>query len=424
MIPTLRSALCALVLAAPVAAQITAPPAPPPDPEPGEALVVYLMTMGEGDLVYERFGHNAIWVHDPVNGTDHTYNWGLFDFDEEGFLREFIRGRMWYWMDAFDARATTRGYVARNRSVWVQELELTPRQRVELVEFMEWNRLPDNRFYRYDYYHDNCSTRVRDALDRALGGQIREQTAGVPSGTTFRSHTRRVTAIAPVTYTGLMVGLGRGVDREISLWEEMFLPLSLRETVRELTVADAAGRQVPLVRSEQTLFLADRPPLPEAPPRWWPVYLAVGLTLALLLLVLGHLAGRNAVARSGAAGLGALWGVLAGGLGVVLAGLWAFTDHAAAYHNENLFQFNPLALPLVVLFPLLVYRPLRWGGVTAAVAVAVAGLSLVGALLKALPSFFQGNGDLIALALPVHLALAGIAVLWFFARRIGSGAAE
>lgn len=391
-------------------AQITAPPVPPLEVEPGSELTVYLMTMGEGDLVWERFGHNALWIHDPVTGTDHTYNWGLFDFDEPGFLRRFVQGRMWYWMDAFDAHLTAQAYMRANRSVWVQELNLTPAQREDLAEFVAWNRRPENRFYRYDYYYDNCSTRVRDAIDRVLGGQVRSQTENVPAGETFRTHTRRASANDVLTYTGLMVGLGPEVDREISVWEEMFLPLAMRERLRDLTVTDANGRTAPLVVSEGTLFTADRPPFPEAPPRWWPGYLAVGLGLAALILVLGRIAGRSAAARAALTGLGVGWSLVGGVLGVVLLGLWAFTDHAAAYRNENLFHFSPLSLALVVLLPALIYRSGldRWA---AGVAVAVAGLSLLGLLLTPLPWLPQVNVELMALALPVNAAVAVVASL-------------
>jgi hypothetical protein len=404
----------------PLVAQIAAPPAPTPAVEPGSELRVYLMTMGEGDQVYERFGHNAIWIHDPVAGTDHTYNWGLFDFDQPGFIREFIQGRMWYWMDAFPARLTAESYRLANRSVWVQELNLTPAQRRALVERLEWNRLPENRFYRYDYYYDNCSTRVRDALDFVLDGQIREQTADLPAGETFRTHTRRLTTNDVAIYTGLMAGLGPAVDRPISVWEEMFLPLAMRESVRDLTVTDADGRRAPLVLAEETLFVAERPPPPATPPRWWPGYLAAGLALAALILTLGQPAAHHAVARAALAGVAGAWLLAAGVLGVVLAGLWGLTDHAAAYRNENLFQFNPLALALLVLLPLFLYRPRRFDRWALVVAATVAGLSVLGVVVKVFPWFRQVNGELLVLAVPVHVAIA--LVVWLAVRRRESGA--
>src|SRR5687768_8874676 len=100
--PTLRpSAPPALRLSAPPALR---PSAPPP------TLTVYLMTMGPGKRVWERFGHNAIWVHDPVKGTDKAYNYGLFDLRQENFLVQFLQGRMWYWMQGFPAQSYVELY--------------------------------------------------------------------------------------------------------------------------------------------------------------------------------------------------------------------------------------------------------------------------------------------------------------------------
>lgn len=407
-----RAALLCLALllpvlaGAPVRAQEAAPPAAATQGEPGSELTVYLLTMGPGDLVYERFGHNAIWIQDARRGTDIAYNYGIFDFNQENFILRFVQGRMWYWMDGFDAFRTLDPYVWDDRSVWVQELNLTPRQKAELRDFLEWNAQEENRFYRYDYYRDNCSTRVRDAIDHVLGGQLRAQTENLPSGTTYRSHTRRLTTNDVPIYTGLNVGLGQGVDREISAWEEMFLPLKLREHARTLTIRGEDGREVPLVRAEQTLYQSSRDPIREAPPSWIPGYLLAGALLGGLLALLGYAAPRHRTARFGFAALAALWALLAGTFGVMLTGLWAFTDHAAAYANENLFQMNPLVLPLVLLVPALAYG-VRWAARPALwLSFAVAALSLLGLLLKLLPGFFQVNGEVIALVLPVYLGLA------------------
>src|SRR5215218_7066159 len=224
-------------------------------------LRVYLLTMGPGDEVWEKFGHNAIWVHDPQRGGDPAYNYGMFDFQQENFILNFARGRMLYWMEGFDAFVTLDHYRALNRSVWAQELNLTPAQARTVRDYLEWNQRPENRFYRYDYYRDNCSTRVRDVLDRVLGGALKAATASVPSGVTYRWHTRRLVgegaANLPI-YTAINTGLGPAADRQVSKWDEMFLPMRLRDEVRALKVRDAGGNLVPLVAREQTVFTATR----------------------------------------------------------------------------------------------------------------------------------------------------------------------
>ena len=383
-----------------------ASPSPPPrlPASPPESLTVYLMTMGPGKRVWERFGHNAIWIHDPVNGTDQAYNYGLFDFHQHNFLLRFAQGRMWYWMQGFSAQSYLELYRRANRSVWVQELDIPPHARRELQQFLEWNERPENRFYHYDYYRDNCSTRVRDALDRALGGQIRNQTAGQPTGHTYRFHTLRLTSNDPPIYTALLLALGHPVDRPISQWEEMFLPLAMRNHLRAVTIRDANGVTHPLVRSERALYESTDPAPPESPPNWIPGYLIIGTAVGAGVFALARGSGRTA--RVGFYFLALGWVLLSGLGGLVLAGLWGLTDHTAAYNNENLLQLNLLALPLLWLIPRAAGERIGRARTASILALLVAAVSLLGLVLKALPAFYQMNGQVIALALPAQLGLA------------------
>jgi len=404
--PALAVATLCCLTAATGDCQAGAPRPGEPRAAPGSELRVYLMTMGPGVAVWERFGHNAIWIDDSSVEPDTAYNYGLFDFQQENFLLRFIRGQMWYWMAGFPAESYVQTYVRDNRSVWLQELNLPPHARLELREFLRWNERPENRFYHYDYYRDNCSTRVRDAIDRVIGGAIEAQTASRPTGTTYRFHTQRLTANDPLVFTGLLLALGQQVDRPISAWEEMFLPLALRDHVRQVTVTGPDGARVPLVASERTLFESTAPPPPGAPPSWLHWYLLVGTVIGALAATLGGLARRQVAGRLGLGVVAVVWGSLGGLAGVVLAGLWAFTDHVMAYRNENLFQVNPLVLALAVLVPLGLGgsgRAARWAR---ALALGLAGLSLLGLVLQVLPGFDQVNGQVIALALPIHLGFA------------------
>ncbi|HEU4830438.1 MAG TPA: DUF4105 domain-containing protein [Gemmatimonadales bacterium] len=376
-----------------------------PAGEPGSELTISLVTMGPGRYVWERFGHNAIRVTDHRTGADTTYNYGMFDFGHENFFANFATGRMDYWMEGHDAIREVSAYMRDDRSVWVQVLNLTPRQRLELRDFLQWNARPENRFYRYHYYYDNCSTRVRDAIDRVLGGAIRRGTDSVASGATYRSHTRRLTENDLFIYTGINIGLSRPTDRPISEWEEMFLPLALREHVRSITVPDENGVPRPLVASEETLYVSTGDPPPTAPPRWWPRYLGVGLLVGALVAVSGHRRHASRGARTLFAMIGALWSVVAGIAGILLVYLWCFTDHVTSYANENLLQLSPLSLALVVLIPLVAFGK-STGRAGGRISIAVAILSLIGLALKLLPAG-QVNGEIIALALPIHLGVAG-----------------
>ena len=373
--------------------------------EPGAALTVYLMTFGPGRAVWERFGHNAIWIHDPVNGSDQAYNYGLFDFRQENFILRFARGQMRSWMAGFPAESYIRQYERDNRSVWLQELDIPPSARVELQRFLQWNELPEHKFYHYDYYRDNCSTRVRDALDRVLGGAIRRQTEAVPTDASFRFHTQRLTANDPFIFTGLLLALGERVDRPITAWDEMFLPVAMREHLRTLRIPGPAGASVPLVKSERTIFESTAPAPPDEPPDWLAGYFAIGAAIGASLVGLAGKARESRGARTLLLGLAGIWSLTAGLAGLILAGLWGATDHVMAACNENLLQLNPLSLLLLPVLPAAV-RGGTWKRAALPLAIGLTALSLLGLAIQLLPWFQQVNGPAIALALPAHLGLA------------------
>ena len=129
-------------------------------PSTGDSVRVFLATMQPGEESYERFGHDAIIILDQSSGDSWAYNYGVFDFNAPNFIGNFIRGKMTYWIDVDPGLPTLDHYRNDDRSVWLEELNLSPSQRLKLWQKLETNRLPANKFYRYDYYRDNCTTRV------------------------------------------------------------------------------------------------------------------------------------------------------------------------------------------------------------------------------------------------------------------------
>jgi hypothetical protein len=364
------------------------------------------MTMGHGDEIWERFGHNAIRIVDAARGTDSVYNWGTFDFHQPNFLQRFLSGNTLYWMQGDGIAEELEKYRYLNRSVWAQELNLTPEERVAVRDYIAWNALPDNRYYRYDYYLDNCSTRVRDVIDRAIGGQLREVSASRLTNTTYRFHTQRLLQLDRAVAVGTNIGLGVVADRPISAWEEMFLPARLQEHVRGVQLKNPDGSTRPLVKGEQQLFAAQRPPEPTQPPDHTLIYLATGLVIGgfVVMLTRAANAGRRA-ARIALATLTTTWAALAGLLGVILIVGWTATRHVFMAWNENLLQFEPLSLGLAVVLPLAISRG-RAVRTAQRLSLVIALIALVGFVIQVLPRVDQVNGAVIALALPVHLALA------------------
>ena len=401
-------------------AQVRPPSAQrPPGPEvsqprePGSELTITLLTMGVGEQVWEQFGHNALWFHverPPSSGgpVDVVYNWGIFDSSQPYFIPHFLQGRMLYSMGGYPFEQTLIEYRQRDRAVWAQELDLTNAQKVKLRDFVIWNSRPENANYRYDYYRDNCSTRVRDALDTVLGGVIRATFSGRKTDYTYRSETLRLTQKGALLASGIDVGLGRPADHQLSAYEEMFLPMRLRDYIRELRVEDGHGGARPLVKSERMLLPTIRHQEPSAPPRWMATYVILGLLIATLFAVVGWKAARgSATARYAAGMLFALWSFGAGLLGLILTLLWTVTDHSFAHRNENLLLFNPLWLALAVLAPMTAVRG-RLSRVTRWLTFFLAALASIALLMHLAGLSRESNGEVIALALPPALVLAWV----------------
>ncbi|HLV53398.1 MAG TPA: DUF4105 domain-containing protein, partial [Cryomorphaceae bacterium] len=122
---------------------------------------VSLLTCGPGQDLYATFGHSALQIHDPVTGLDRVYNYGTFDFDTEGFYVKFTRGKLNYILSVTTFDQFIWEYEYTGRSVFRQVLDLSPAQKEDLFAFLEQNALPENREYKYDFFYDNCSTRIR-----------------------------------------------------------------------------------------------------------------------------------------------------------------------------------------------------------------------------------------------------------------------
>jgi len=216
-------------------------PLPAVSPHTAEA---WLVTFGPGEVYWERFGHNAIWLREPGEGIDHVFNFGFFDFGQKDFMTRFIRGRMLYFSVAQPAREEFEFYRQENRNIRIQKLRLAPAQYRQLRDYLVNQIKPKNRNYHYDYYRNNCSTRIRDALDIAIDGSLSSKTRVLPAELNFRDQTRRLTQMQYWYYLGLELALGFPVDKAISRWEEMFIPMVVADEVASMTLG-ADGFKTP-----------------------------------------------------------------------------------------------------------------------------------------------------------------------------------
>ena len=389
---------------------------------PSDSLLISVITMGPGEEIFERFGHISIRVRDLRTGVDSAYNWGMFSFSQPRFLQRFLTGDTRYWMQGFPTLPLV-DQIYRRFGRWVteQELALTPGQADSLWRFIQWNVREENRYYRYDYFRDNCATRVRDAIDMVLGGALKRAVIAHEHGVTFRDETLRLGVAYPLLDFGMDFVQGRRSDATMSAWEEMFVPMRVLELLRDVKVRREDGTMGRLVRAERRLVVDERFAEADAPPDYVLPALAAGLGLAGTLLVLSLGAARSGAARVGIATLGTAWHLVAGTVGVFVLYLGLFTRHTFFAQNNNMLLATPASLALAILFPLAIARPSpRIVRAAFALSVIAAICAIVAVALRSVPSLSQQNRPLLALAVPVQLASAF--ALWraTTARRAGT----
>lgn len=385
-----------------------------PVPSPGDELTISVLTFGPGDHPFFKFGHNAILVHDDVSRADWVYNYGTFGFESPLLILDFLKGKLRYWLSVQSLRGTQAAYKRENRTIDQQVLNLTAEQKVELKRRLELNAEDANKYYKYDYYRDNCSTRVRDPIDAITNGSVKAVSVGTPAEMSWRAHTQRLVADSPAFYFALHVAMGDVIDKRIDVWQEMFLPAKLQETLRkakvDLPCAEGAPPStcgiVPLVKSERRILEATRGPLRTEPPAWTLRALLLGVVSGGLLAFVGDKAqgSRHARVAFGAliAGLGGLFGLL----GCVFVMFWTLTDHEVAHRNENILQCAPWLIALtgtgigVALGKEASTRRAR------ALLFAAAVAALMGLVAKVLPMFDQDNAQIIAFTLPLWIGAA------------------
>lgn len=374
-------------------------------PPAGTGMQVYHVAVGQGAVYFEKYGHNMLWFRDPAAGIDVAYNWGLFDFAQPGFLRRLLAGDPLYWVEGYPGDDILRHYRLSDRTITLQRLNLTPEQARRAYAFAAHNALPENRYYRYDYFRDNCSTRVRDVIDHALGGALRRAT-GDTVDLTYRSEAVRLVDELKLTQFGVHVALGQPADRRLTTWESMFIPMRMRDALRLVRLPDEGGRALPLVAEERVVHESSRYRDRASNAVLWVPYLVIGLLLGLEFLAVGALGkgGSRAVQVVFRVEV-AIFALVTGMMGVLLLLAWMFTRHEYWFRNENLLLMNPLSLFLAALVLPGVWRPriARGAAITATI---VAGAAALGLVLKVLPAFDQDNLALISLLLPAHLAIA------------------
>ncbi|WP_421752977.1 DUF4105 domain-containing protein [Croceimicrobium sp.] len=302
---------------------------------------ISLITCGPGqNELYSAFGHSAVRVKDPAQNIDWVFNYGIFDFDQPNFYLNFARGHLLYMLALTDWQRFQYSYQREGRFIHEQVLDLDSLQAQAYFEFLWNNARPENRDYYYDYFYDNCATRVRDGLEIALGSkyvQFSDSTFYQPA-LSIRELCDEYLVYQAWGDLGIDLCLGLPMDKQADARIEMFLPDLLEAAFAEAVIIDAQGTR-PLVRESRVVY----PQVAKAQKSWWRP-LSFFAALLVLGIILSWRFYKNAKALRFFDGF--LF-ALSGLLGLLLLLLWLFTDHKAAAYNFNILLFLPSHLLLV-----------------------------------------------------------------------------
>jgi hypothetical protein len=215
---------------------------------------VFLLTINPGVETYSHYGHSALRVRNAENGTDVVYNWGVFDFATKNFAWKFAKGNLDYMLAADDARTFLSQYVYEQRSVYQQKVNLTPEETGQLLLLIAENLRPENVRYRYDFFYDDCSTRIRDLFEKILGKKLMypepPPRKALPS---FREKVAAYQLDYPWLKTGIDLLFGLSTNKKASLRDQMFLPFDLQEVLSGSSV-NRSGKITPLLQKPETLI--------------------------------------------------------------------------------------------------------------------------------------------------------------------------
>jgi hypothetical protein len=307
-----------------------------------ERATISIVTFGpyQGEL-YSAFGHSGIRVYDPENGIDDLYNYGVFDFDQPNFYLNFARGSSFYKLGISDYPRFRDYYIYYNRYVHEQVLNLTPTQTQKVFEYLVWNALPENASYRYDYFYDNCATKIPAVMLASLGDSVQFDGSYIKTDYSIRDLTDIYLAKQPWGDLGIDVCLGLPMDKNASPYEYMFLPDYVESGFDHATIKNDTAT-VPLVKRKRLVYQS-RDEVVTGPPH--PLYVFSALAVVTIALSIWDVKRQKTSTWFDVI----LFGII-GLAGLLLFCLWFLTDHKAAARNMNLLWALPTHLIAVFAF--------------------------------------------------------------------------
>ena len=313
---------------------------------------VSIITVGPGDALFEAFGHSAIRVKDPILKMDMVYNYGTFDFTPDFYLN-FAKGRLLYKLSKRPFNYFLQNNRADKRWMKGQILDLTQQERQVFYQFLEINALPQNAYYNYDPYFDNCATKLRDISQEILKDKIQFEEQYVSQEQSLRQLMSKELPWNTWGSFGINIALGTKIDKIASANEYMYLPdyvyLAFKNAKK-----NENGVSKPLIKKEESLLNFDEK---QVRIKWYNPL----VFFSLFLLITVFTTRKDYIKGKQSRWLDISIFLITGLLGSLIVFLWFFTDHKITPNNFNIlwaFPFN-----LVIAFLFLKKKQPKWIGI-------------------------------------------------------------
>lgn len=307
-------------------------------PELSPLSKISVLTCGSGDELYATFGHSAFRVQDRALGIDVVYNYGVFDFRTRNFYGKFAKGKLDYTLARQQSSRFLQEYKYENRWVNEQQLSLSQDERNKLFKYLETNYLPENRGYQYDFFYNNCATKIWDVLDGVFGDQLKFNQDYLDNTFTHRALIRQNMPTNSWACFGIDLALGSVIDNPATPKEHMFLPEYIMQQLNtaKLDSTLVAPKQKALFTPNAT---AKKVNFLYTPLFWSLVFMIIVVTITFK----DHKKGIRS------SWVDFLLFFITGVAGVVIFFLWFMTDHTATARNFNILWAFPLNLNLAFL---------------------------------------------------------------------------
>ena len=303
-----------------------------------------MLTCAPGDELYSLFGHTALRITDDTKGTDIIYNYGTFDFNDPDFYTKFVRGKLDYFLSAENVSGFLYEYQMTGRSVIEQELLLSDSVQQVIADAIAKNLEGSNKYYKYDFLYDNCTSRIKDILVSHAGMRVDKRL--VPEGTSFRDMLHEYLDRSGLGWTklGIDIILAVPADKKVTINESMFLPDYLMYGI------DSSVYSNPVLSEKRKLL--DIPAIDNRESNNRPVYILSVIALAAILLSFA----KTPLAKKITHIIDRLLFLLTGCIGLLLLFLWFGTDHTAFAGNYNLLW----AIPVNIVPAFMISWKRRW----------------------------------------------------------------